>query len=149
MVEQSPVVFESAYGRIEPIEERLNQHRQDTALRGYCSRDRRLARSPCGEVRAQLVAATRKPPEQRLRYRMAYEVRACPAHRLQKRVAGDECLEKNTENAGPMLATRQAEVRKQRHRLASDCAAESPHPDSHYRSLVRQQRLASVPAMQP
>lgn len=33
VLEHSPVVFESAYGRIEPIEDRLNQHRQDAALR--------------------------------------------------------------------------------------------------------------------
>jgi hypothetical protein len=149
VVEQSPVLYESANGRVEAIEQSVNQHRQDTAFRRHHPRDWCLARSPHSKVRAQLVATMQESPDQRLRYRMTYEVRACLAHGLQKGVARDERPQKNSENAGTMLAPRQAEVREQRHRLAGDGAAESPHPDSHYRPLVWQQRLASVPAMQP
>ncbi|HEV8523534.1 MAG TPA: hypothetical protein VGQ71_03455 [Terriglobales bacterium] len=127
----------------------MNQHRQDTALCGHRPWGGRLARSPHSQVRAQLVAATQKSSDERLRYRMAYDVGSCLPYGLQKGVAGDERLQKNTEDARAMLAPRQAEVREQRHRFAGDRAAQSPHPDSHYRPLVWQQRLASVPAMQP
>jgi len=149
VVKQSPVVYESVHGAVKAIEQALHQQRQDTPLCGHRAWDRGQARSPRGKVSTQLVAAAQESPDQRLRHRMANGVGTYLLHGLQKAVAGNERLEKDAKNAGAMLATRQAEVREQRHRLASDRAAESPHPDSHYAPLVWQQGLASVPAMQP
>jgi hypothetical protein len=94
------------------IEQALHQQRQDTPLCGHRPWDRGQAWSLRGKVDTQLMAAAQESPDQRLRHRMAHDVGSCLPHGLQKGVAGNERPEKDTENAGAMLATRQAEVRK-------------------------------------
>jgi hypothetical protein len=151
LVKQSPVAYESVHGAVKAIEQALHQRRQDTPLCGHRPWDRWRARSPRGKVGTQLVAAAQESPDQRLRHRMgiSHDVGTGLLQGCDKAVAGNERLEKDAENAGTMLATRQAKVRKQRHCLAGYCTAESPHPDSHHVPLVWQQGLASVPTMQP
>jgi hypothetical protein len=96
VVKQSPVLFESAHGRVKAIEQALHQQCQGTALCGYRPWDGRLTRNPRGNVRAQLVGTTQESPKQRLRDRMACGVRTRLPHRLQKGMAGCERLEKDS-----------------------------------------------------
>ena len=151
IVEASGVDFEGSPGIFEPLAQALHQRSQPPTVSIRRDRGIRGPRPKPPEVDQDLGPPRKKASEQALRHGVAGNFHPRLAKGFEQTQPLNEGLEENRQDGGTVLASRKAELRQERHRLApaGTQKAENPDPKDFPFTEAGTQHVAPIPPMDP